>query len=173
MQGLWVLWCPLQAPAGPGGWGDTCSAGAASAAHGRVGDRRNTAEEGFRLPGAAVPAPLGPFPPQQEVARSASSRRRPRAPFAGPAGTQGLPVATLSPERMPTARPGLAEKPSALFRSDLHPGDAERSEEPALIDGSVTGPTPRHLHLPRPRGHPRAPPAPSAMSRGALPTPGV
>lgn len=37
-------------------------------------------------------------------------------------GTQGLLVATLSPES--TARPDLAEKSSASFRSDLHPGDA-------------------------------------------------
>lgn len=55
------------------GWGDLR----------RVGNRRNTAEEGLRLPGAAVRAPLGCFPPRQEVAHSASSRRRPRAPFAG------------------------------------------------------------------------------------------
>lgn len=64
------------------GWGDPCSAGAPSAGHGRVGNRRNTAEEALRLPGAAVRAPPGCFPPRQEVAHSASSGRRPRAPFA-------------------------------------------------------------------------------------------
>lgn len=118
------LIAPYEHLQGPGGWGDACSAGAPSAGHGRVGNRRNTTEKEFRLPGAAVQAPPGCFPPQQEVARSASSRRRPHSAFAGPVGTQGLPVATLSPERVPTARPDLAEKPSALFRSDLHPGDA-------------------------------------------------
>lgn len=46
-----------------GRWGGTCSAGAPSAGHGRVGNRRNTAEEEFRLPGAAVHAPPGCFSP--------------------------------------------------------------------------------------------------------------
>lgn len=54
---------------GPDGWGDTCSAGAPSAGHGRVANRRNAAEEQLRLPGAAVHAPPGCFPPRQEVAR--------------------------------------------------------------------------------------------------------
>lgn len=42
------------------------------------------------------------------------------------------------------------------------PETLPRSEEPALIDGSVTGPTPRHLHPPQLRGQPAPPAAPSA-----------
>lgn len=40
------------------------------------------------------------------------------------------------------------------------PETLPRSEEPALIDGSVTGPTPRHLHPPPAPGDSPAPPAP-------------
>lgn len=119
-----VLYCSLQRPAGHSGWGDACLAGSPSAGHRRV-ENRGDAEKGVRFARTCCSGSPGPFSPNSRaVACSASSCRRPHTPFMQPAGTQGLPVATLSPERMPTARPDLAEKSSALFRSDLHPGDA-------------------------------------------------
>lgn len=53
-------------------------------------------------------------------------------------------------QRNPQPRSGLIYTPETL----------PRSEEPALIDGSVTGPTPRHLHPPPAPGPARAPRSP-------------
>lgn len=131
VQGLWVqcrvcgsLIVPYKHQQGPGAWGDTCPAGAPSAGHGRVGNSRNTAEEELRLPGAAVHAPPGCFPPQQEVARSASSADVPVCPLPARRGHKVSPSRRCHRSERRQRGHILQRKPSASFRSDLHPGDA-------------------------------------------------
>lgn len=59
------LIAPCKDPQGHGRWGDACLAGTPSAGHRRV-ENRGDAEKGFGLPGAAVQAPPGHFPPIAE-----------------------------------------------------------------------------------------------------------
>lgn len=152
---------------GPDGWGDTCSAGAPSAGHGRVetGETllRNSSgcqELPFMLLRAVFPHgrrwhvehPLQPSP--CALCRPAGDTRSPRRD----AVTE-------------TARPHLAEKKTPpASRSGLiyTPETLPSSEEPALIDGSLTGPSPHHLHPPPAAGDsPICPSEPSPHLRGA------
>ena len=147
-------------------------AGTPSAGHGRVENRGDT-EKGFRLPGAAIQAPLGCFPPIAErwhaqhphadVLTRPSPRRRGReVSLSRRCHRSECQRRGQISQRHPQPCSGLIYTPETLPRSVKSP----------LIDGSATASHPApSASSPGTRGQPRAtrlPTAPSAR-RGIAP----